>query len=83
MSILAENWLFLLILALFVALHLLGGRRGRVAKGMNLDHQGSEGEPDRRQRRIDAAGQSPKWDGRVTPIGSNAPTAPFGERREP
>lgn len=83
MSIVAENWFFLLILALFVGLHLFEGRRGRSGKDAAFDETCGAGQPDGRRRRIGAVPQSPKWDGAATPIGSNAPIVPAAERRQP
>lgn len=82
MSILAENWLFLLILALFVALHLFAGRQERATKDVTSDLASSETQPDGKPCRIGAARQSPKWDGTATRIGSNAPMGPVAGRRE-
>ena len=83
MSVLAENWLFLLILALFVALHLFGGRWEWRGTGASLDRTSNDVPPDEVRIRIDATEQRPKWDGTGTPVGSNAPTGPAEGRRQP
>ena len=83
MSVLAENWLFLLILALFVALHLLGGRWEWSGTRTSLDRTSDDVQPDAVRFRIEATAQRPKWDGIATAVGSNAPIGPAEGRRQP
>ena len=83
MSVVAENWLFLLILALFVTVHLFGGRWEWRGTDGSLDCRSNDVQPDAVRFRIEATGQRPKWDGTATPVGSNAPTGPAEGRRQP